>query len=66
MLPMPRPKSARCRGEHELFGFLTTEANAIVAPIHPKAMPVVLTSAAEVDLGLRRTRPGPDASAAIA
>jgi putative SOS response-associated peptidase YedK len=26
--------------EHQLFGFLTTEANAIVAPIHPKAMPV--------------------------
>ena len=24
-------------GERELFGFLTTEANAIVAPIHPKA-----------------------------
>jgi putative SOS response-associated peptidase YedK len=24
--------------EHQLFGFLTTEANAIVAPIHPKAM----------------------------
>jgi hypothetical protein len=22
--------------QHELFGFLTTEANAIVAPIHPK------------------------------
>jgi hypothetical protein len=24
------------RPSHELFGFLTTEANAIVAPIHPK------------------------------
>jgi putative SOS response-associated peptidase YedK len=24
------------------YGFLTTEPNAIVAPIHPKAMPVVL------------------------
>jgi hypothetical protein len=31
------PKSAPIDGEHELFGFLTTEANAIVAPIHPKA-----------------------------
>jgi putative SOS response-associated peptidase YedK len=30
-------------GEHKLFGFLTTEANSIVAPIHPKAMPVILT-----------------------
>jgi putative SOS response-associated peptidase YedK len=25
-----------------LFSFLTTEANAAVAPIHPKAMPVLL------------------------
>jgi putative SOS response-associated peptidase YedK len=63
---MPRPKSARCRGEHELFGSLTTEAKPIVAPIHPEAMPVVLTSAAEVDVGLKRTRSGADASAAIA
>jgi putative SOS response-associated peptidase YedK len=29
-------KSAPVDGEHELFGFLTTEANAVVAPIHPK------------------------------
>jgi putative SOS response-associated peptidase YedK len=28
------PKSAPIDGEHDLFGFLTTEANAIVAPIH--------------------------------
>ena len=28
---------------NDLFGFLTTEANAVVAPIHPKAMPVILT-----------------------
>jgi putative SOS response-associated peptidase YedK len=32
------PKSAPVEGEHELFGFLTTEANAIVAPIRSKAM----------------------------
>ncbi len=25
-----------------VFAFLTTEPNAIVAPIHPKAMPVIL------------------------
>ncbi len=37
------PKRPRSRAEHQLFGFLTTEANAIVAPIHPKAMPVILT-----------------------
>ena len=33
------PKSAPVEGEHQLFGFLTTEANAVVAPIYPKAMP---------------------------
>jgi putative SOS response-associated peptidase YedK len=46
------PKSAPIEGEHELFGFLTTEANAIVAPIHPKAMPVILTTTEEFDLWL--------------
>jgi putative SOS response-associated peptidase YedK len=48
------PKSAPLEGMHELFGFLTTDANAIVAPIHPKAMPVILTTAAEVDQWLTR------------
>lgn len=36
-----------------LFGFLTTEANADVGAIHPKAMPVVLTTMDEVRLWLR-------------
>ena len=62
------PKSAPVDGEHELFGFLTTEANAIVAPIHPKAMPVILTTPEEVDLwlegetieALKLQRPLPD------
>jgi putative SOS response-associated peptidase YedK len=48
--------------------FLTTEANAIVAPIHPKAMPVILTTPAEVDRwfeadtpdALALQRPSPD------
>jgi putative SOS response-associated peptidase YedK len=44
------PKSAPVEGKHELFGFLTTEANAIVAPIHPKAMPVILTTTEKFDL----------------
>jgi putative SOS response-associated peptidase YedK len=43
------PKSAPVEGQHELFGFLTTEANAIVAPIHPKAMPIILATPAECD-----------------
>jgi putative SOS response-associated peptidase YedK len=46
------PKSAPVEGEHELYGILTTDANAVVAPIHPQAMPVILTSQAEVDLWL--------------
>src|SRR5208283_4894912 len=51
------PKSAPVEGEHELFGFLTTEPNAIVAPIHPKAMPVILTTPAEVDRWLGAETP---------
>jgi putative SOS response-associated peptidase YedK len=47
---------------------LTTEANAIVAPIHPRAMPVILTTPEEVDLwlggetpnALKLQRPLPD------
>lgn len=39
----PRP------GEHELFAFLTCEPNSVVKPIHPKAMPVILTTEEEVD-----------------
>jgi putative SOS response-associated peptidase YedK len=37
-------------GTHELFGFLTCEPNDIVMPIHPKAMPVILTTADEIDV----------------
>ena len=36
----------------DLFGFLTTEANAEVATYHSKAMPVILTTEAERDLWL--------------
>jgi len=38
--------------EHLLFSFLTTESNDIVRPIHAKAMPVILTTAAEFDAWL--------------
>lgn len=37
----------------DLFGFLTTAPNAVVAPIHPKAMPVILTTAEEREVWLR-------------
>jgi putative SOS response-associated peptidase YedK len=36
----------------DLFGFLTTDPNAEVAAVHPKAMPVILTAAEEIDLWL--------------
>jgi putative SOS response-associated peptidase YedK len=55
-------------GEHLLFSFLTTEANAEVAQVHPKAMPVVLTTmdearawmTAPVEDALSLQRPLPD------
>jgi putative SOS response-associated peptidase YedK len=33
----------------DLYGFLTTDANAEVGAIHPKAMPVILTEPAELE-----------------
>jgi putative SOS response-associated peptidase YedK len=41
----------------DLYAFLTTEANAEVAPIHPKAMPVILTTEEEVDVWLNAPAP---------
>jgi putative SOS response-associated peptidase YedK len=35
---------------NDLFAFLTTEPNAVVAPIHSKAMPVILTSQEAIDV----------------
>ncbi len=45
----------------ELFGFLTTDPNAVVSPFHPKAMPVILTTPEEVDAWL--SAPVPEAMA---
>ena len=42
-------KKNPAEGEHTLFGFLTTDANATVKPVHAKAMPAVLTTPAEMD-----------------
>jgi len=36
----------------DLFGFLTTEPNGVVGPIHQKAMPVILTEPDEIDTWL--------------
>ena len=37
---------------NDLFAFLTTEPNAVVAPIHNKAMPVILTRPDEIETWL--------------
>ena len=42
-------KSNPVEGEHQLFGFLTTNANDEVGAIHPQAMPVILTTDAEIE-----------------
>ena len=34
-------KSNAVQGPHQVYGFLTTAPNAVVEPIHPKAMPVL-------------------------
>lgn len=61
-------KANPVEGEHQLFGFLTTEANDVVGAIHPKAMPVILTEPDEIEVwfnapaeaALRLQRPLPD------
>jgi putative SOS response-associated peptidase YedK len=47
-----------------VYGCLTTAANAVVAPIHPKAMPVILTTDEERDVWMRA--PGEGSAAAVA
>jgi len=46
-------KSKPIPGPHLVYGFLTTTPNAIVAPIHDKAMPVILTTEEERDVWMR-------------
>jgi hypothetical protein len=46
-------KSEPIPGPHLVYGFLTTQPNAVVAPIHPKAMPVILTSHDDYDTWMR-------------
>ena len=47
--------------KNDLFAFLTTDANGIVGPIHPKAMPAILTTREEVETWL--TAPWQEAKA---
>ncbi|MDE8344864.1 MAG: SOS response-associated peptidase [Acidocella sp.] len=66
-------KADPVEGEHKLFGFLTTDANSVVGSIHPKAMPVILTTAEEMDAWMQAPwadvatlqRPAPDATLTI-
>jgi putative SOS response-associated peptidase YedK len=44
---------------NDIFGFLTTEPNKEVGAIHPKAMPVILTTRHEIELWM--TAPAEDA-----
>ena len=46
-------KSRPVPGPHLVYGFLTVEPNAVVAPIHPKAMPVILRTDEERDVWMR-------------
>ena len=46
-------KSKPIPGPHLVYGFLTTQPNAVVEPIHPKAMPVILTTNEERDVWMR-------------
>lgn len=39
--------------EVDIFAFLTTEPNAVVKPVHPKAMPVILRTTEKIDTWLR-------------
>lgn len=59
-------------GKFRLFAILTTEANALIRPIHAKAMPVILTGAdidtwlaGPADVALELARPFPAAQMQI-
>lgn len=46
-------KSKPIPGPHLVYGFLTTSPNAVVEPIHLKAMPVILTTDEDRDVWMR-------------
>jgi putative SOS response-associated peptidase YedK len=43
--------------QNDVFGFLTTEPNAVVRQYHPKAMPVILTTQDEIDTWMEAPTP---------
>jgi len=46
-------KSKPIPGPHKVYGFLTISPNAVVEPVHAKAMPVILTTDEERDVWMR-------------
>ena len=44
--------------EHLVFGFFTTEPNDVVGAIHPKAMPVIITSEQDQETWLKASWDG--------
>jgi putative SOS response-associated peptidase YedK len=46
-------KSKPIPGPHQVYGFLTMSPNVVVEPIHPKAMPIILTTDEERDVWMR-------------
>ena len=46
-------KSKPVPGPHQVYGFLTTSLNAVIEPIHPKVMPVILMTDEERDVWMR-------------
>ena len=46
-------KANPVEGRHLHYGFLTSEPNDVVEPIHPKAMPVILTTQEECEVWMR-------------
>jgi hypothetical protein len=67
------PEGQSRRDHNDLYAFLTTEPNAEVGAIHPKAMPVILTTPQDVEAwmtappeeALKLQRPLPDGSLQI-
>jgi putative SOS response-associated peptidase YedK len=50
---LPISISTTARGPHRVYAFLTTSPNAVVEPIHSKAMPVILMTDEERDVWMR-------------